>query len=200
MRPDQHFDAPGKSPFMDMQLVPKYAEERTRGEATVHVSRADGAEPRYAHGTGRARRTRGSHRGQRSHRSGRAQPAQSRRARGRLGRGAERARRRRPGEAGPDAGRGLQPVLRRRAARIPAGARIRPIHAARCRARQAPRAGIRRRRRRPPRTRSTHDTSRRRALADARLRDAAFDARRRRRSYRTCPCSSSLGTIRSGYW
>ena len=26
MRPDQHFDAPGKSPFMDMQLVPKYAE------------------------------------------------------------------------------------------------------------------------------------------------------------------------------
>ena len=38
MRPDQHFDAPGKSPFMDMQLVPKYAEERTRGEATVHVS------------------------------------------------------------------------------------------------------------------------------------------------------------------
>lgn len=26
MRPDVHFDAPGKSPFMDMQLVPKYAE------------------------------------------------------------------------------------------------------------------------------------------------------------------------------
>jgi Cu(I)/Ag(I) efflux system membrane fusion protein len=26
MKPDQHFDKPGKSPFMDMQLVPKYAE------------------------------------------------------------------------------------------------------------------------------------------------------------------------------
>ncbi|MDQ3270434.1 MAG: efflux RND transporter periplasmic adaptor subunit [Pseudomonadota bacterium] len=26
MVPDQHFDKPGKSPFMDMQLVPKYAE------------------------------------------------------------------------------------------------------------------------------------------------------------------------------
>ncbi|MEO7386134.1 MAG: efflux RND transporter periplasmic adaptor subunit [Gammaproteobacteria bacterium] len=26
MRPDQHFVQPGKSPFMDMQLVPKYAE------------------------------------------------------------------------------------------------------------------------------------------------------------------------------
>jgi Cu(I)/Ag(I) efflux system membrane fusion protein len=27
MKPDQHFDRPGKSPFMDMQLVPKYADE-----------------------------------------------------------------------------------------------------------------------------------------------------------------------------
>jgi Cu(I)/Ag(I) efflux system membrane fusion protein len=27
MRPDQRFDKPGKSPFMDMQLVPKYADE-----------------------------------------------------------------------------------------------------------------------------------------------------------------------------
>src|SRR5690606_30844894 len=27
MRPDQHFDAPGKSPFMDMELVPKYADD-----------------------------------------------------------------------------------------------------------------------------------------------------------------------------
>jgi Cu(I)/Ag(I) efflux system membrane fusion protein len=27
MVPDQHFDQPGKSPFMDMQLVPKYASE-----------------------------------------------------------------------------------------------------------------------------------------------------------------------------
>jgi Cu(I)/Ag(I) efflux system membrane fusion protein len=28
MAPDQHFDKPGKSPFMDMQLVPRYAGER----------------------------------------------------------------------------------------------------------------------------------------------------------------------------
>jgi Cu(I)/Ag(I) efflux system membrane fusion protein/cobalt-zinc-cadmium efflux system membrane fusion protein len=27
MKPDVHFDKPGKSPFMDMQLLPKYAEE-----------------------------------------------------------------------------------------------------------------------------------------------------------------------------
>ena len=38
MHPDQHFEAPGKSPFMDMQLVPKYASDRTVGETTVHVS------------------------------------------------------------------------------------------------------------------------------------------------------------------
>ena len=29
MKPEQHFDNPGKSPFMDMQLVPKYADENT---------------------------------------------------------------------------------------------------------------------------------------------------------------------------
>ena len=38
MRADQHFDAPGKSPFMDMQLVPKYADSRTSADATVHIS------------------------------------------------------------------------------------------------------------------------------------------------------------------
>jgi hypothetical protein len=27
MVPDKHFDKPGKSPYMDMQLVPKYADE-----------------------------------------------------------------------------------------------------------------------------------------------------------------------------
>ena len=31
MVPDQHFDKPGKSPFMDMQLVPKYADGATTG-------------------------------------------------------------------------------------------------------------------------------------------------------------------------
>ena len=29
MKPEQRFDKPGKSPFMDMQLVPKYADENT---------------------------------------------------------------------------------------------------------------------------------------------------------------------------
>jgi len=28
MQPDQHFDKPGKSPYMDMQLLPKYADEQ----------------------------------------------------------------------------------------------------------------------------------------------------------------------------
>jgi Cu(I)/Ag(I) efflux system membrane fusion protein len=32
MQPTQHFDAPGKSPFMDMQLIPRYADEPEAGE------------------------------------------------------------------------------------------------------------------------------------------------------------------------
>jgi Cu(I)/Ag(I) efflux system membrane fusion protein len=36
MVPDQHFDAPGKSPFMDMQLVPRYADEAPQ-EAGVRI-------------------------------------------------------------------------------------------------------------------------------------------------------------------
>ncbi len=36
MVPDQHFDAPGKSPFMDMQLAPRYADEAA-GEAGVRI-------------------------------------------------------------------------------------------------------------------------------------------------------------------
>ena len=35
MAPDQHFDKPGKSPFMDMQLVPKYADEATAGGVAI---------------------------------------------------------------------------------------------------------------------------------------------------------------------
>jgi Cu(I)/Ag(I) efflux system membrane fusion protein len=36
MKPEQHFDKPGKSPFMDMQLVPKYADEvRARDTKTA---------------------------------------------------------------------------------------------------------------------------------------------------------------------
>jgi Cu(I)/Ag(I) efflux system membrane fusion protein len=32
MQPSQHFDKPGKSPYMDMQLIPKYAEESEGSE------------------------------------------------------------------------------------------------------------------------------------------------------------------------
>ena len=38
MHPDQHFDKPGKSPFMDMQLVPKYAEGPTSHGSGVPAS------------------------------------------------------------------------------------------------------------------------------------------------------------------
>ncbi len=37
MVPDQHFDKPGKSPFMDMQLVPKYAETGASSEGGVTI-------------------------------------------------------------------------------------------------------------------------------------------------------------------
>src|SRR5688572_19435228 len=36
MVPDKHFDKPGKSPFMDMQLVPKYAEEDGSGIISIN--------------------------------------------------------------------------------------------------------------------------------------------------------------------
>jgi Cu(I)/Ag(I) efflux system membrane fusion protein len=35
MVPDQHFDKPGKSPFMDMDLVPKYADEVAEGTVSI---------------------------------------------------------------------------------------------------------------------------------------------------------------------
>ena len=35
MVPDQHFDKPGKSPFMDMDLVPRYAGEETEGSISI---------------------------------------------------------------------------------------------------------------------------------------------------------------------
>jgi len=38
MAPAQHFDKPGKSPFMDMDLVPKYADEAR--EAGVRIDPA----------------------------------------------------------------------------------------------------------------------------------------------------------------
>ncbi|RFQ31585.1 efflux RND transporter periplasmic adaptor subunit [Pseudomonas sp. ATCC 13867] len=37
MVPQQHFDAPGKSPFMDMQLVPKYAEAAPAADSAPAV-------------------------------------------------------------------------------------------------------------------------------------------------------------------
>ena len=37
MVPSQHFDKPGKSPFMDMELVPKYADEAASGETGVAI-------------------------------------------------------------------------------------------------------------------------------------------------------------------
>ncbi|WP_106475923.1 efflux RND transporter periplasmic adaptor subunit [Phytohalomonas tamaricis] len=38
MVPDQHFDQPGKSPFMDMELVPKYADEAGSTDAAVKIN------------------------------------------------------------------------------------------------------------------------------------------------------------------
>lgn len=35
MAPGQHFDKPGKSPYMDMQLLPKYADEATTNGITI---------------------------------------------------------------------------------------------------------------------------------------------------------------------
>ncbi|HCF2412049.1 efflux RND transporter periplasmic adaptor subunit [Pseudomonas paraeruginosa] len=37
MVPQQHFDAPGKSPFMDMQLVPKYADDASAADSEPAV-------------------------------------------------------------------------------------------------------------------------------------------------------------------
>ncbi|MBW8881749.1 MAG: efflux RND transporter periplasmic adaptor subunit [Asticcacaulis sp.] len=40
MVPSQHFDKPGKSPFMDMQLVPRYAGDSGDGMASVRIDPA----------------------------------------------------------------------------------------------------------------------------------------------------------------
>src|ERR1041385_4358715 len=37
MVPQPHFDAPGKSPFMDMQLVPKYAGDAGAASGSVRI-------------------------------------------------------------------------------------------------------------------------------------------------------------------
>jgi len=41
MVPTQHFDKPGKSPFMDMQLVPKFADETAGGAGAIPVVSID---------------------------------------------------------------------------------------------------------------------------------------------------------------
>lgn len=41
MKPDQHFDQPGKSPFMDMQLVPKYADRSGAGSGQGQIVQID---------------------------------------------------------------------------------------------------------------------------------------------------------------
>ena len=46
MVPDQHFDAPGKSPFMDMQLVPKYADDEAPAPAPAAQPAAVDSAPR----------------------------------------------------------------------------------------------------------------------------------------------------------
>lgn len=46
MYPDKHFEQPGKSPFMDMQLVPKYADSGAGAEGTVQI------DPRLAQNLG----------------------------------------------------------------------------------------------------------------------------------------------------
>jgi Cu(I)/Ag(I) efflux system membrane fusion protein len=38
MKPDTHFDKPGKSPFMDMELVPKYADAESAGSVRVDAT------------------------------------------------------------------------------------------------------------------------------------------------------------------
>jgi Cu(I)/Ag(I) efflux system membrane fusion protein len=37
MKPDVKFDKPGKSPFMDMDLVPKYADENDKSSAGIRI-------------------------------------------------------------------------------------------------------------------------------------------------------------------
>ena len=43
MQPDQHFDHPGKSPFMDMQLVPKMADDAAQGAGATPGVKVDPA-------------------------------------------------------------------------------------------------------------------------------------------------------------
>src|SRR5664279_377530 len=55
MSPAQHFDRPGKSPFMDMALVPRYAEEASAPAASAAPSLALSGEARQSLGVRLAR-------------------------------------------------------------------------------------------------------------------------------------------------
>jgi membrane fusion protein, copper/silver efflux system len=49
MKPEQHFDAPGQSPFMDMPLVPRYADEaESEGGVRIDPARIESLGVRYA--------------------------------------------------------------------------------------------------------------------------------------------------------
>lgn len=48
MKPDQHFDKPGKSPFMDMELVPVYAQEIAAGGVSIDPRVTQNTGVRYA--------------------------------------------------------------------------------------------------------------------------------------------------------
>lgn len=39
MKPDQHFDKPGKSPYMDMELLPKYEDEHSQNDSQQNPTR-----------------------------------------------------------------------------------------------------------------------------------------------------------------
>ena len=47
MRPSEHFDKPGKSPFMDMQLIPKCAEPQGAAPTAGEISASTGSKPQY---------------------------------------------------------------------------------------------------------------------------------------------------------
>ena len=48
MMPQQHFDQPGKSPFMDMELIPKYAEQNMTAGISIDPARTENIGMRLA--------------------------------------------------------------------------------------------------------------------------------------------------------
>ena len=127
MVPTQKFDKPGKSPFMDMQLVPRYADEGdAQPAACARPSRRrrsrrsacgwPAVEQRAVGAAVDAVGTRAAQRARREHRAGAHRRLRRARLRARAGR---RGRRRRA------AGRRAEPRVARRAAGVPGRARHR---------------------------------------------------------------------------